>query len=90
MRVDWCVSSWFRIKNTHSHTPPKSLGRCGSARDAVAISVAGALLGVGGAVAVRVGVEVVGRAVAVSVNGALLGIGHSVAVRVGVLSLIHI
>ena len=19
MRVDWCVSSWFRIKNTHSH-----------------------------------------------------------------------
>ena len=18
MRVDWCVSSWFRIKNTHS------------------------------------------------------------------------
>ena len=23
MRVDWCVSSWFRIKNTHSltHTP---------------------------------------------------------------------
>ena len=20
MRVDWCVSSWFRIKNTHSHT----------------------------------------------------------------------
>jgi len=24
MRVDWCVSSWFRIKNTHSHT----LGTC--------------------------------------------------------------
>ena len=21
MRVDWCVSSWFRIKNTHSLTP---------------------------------------------------------------------
>ena len=21
MRVDWCVSSWFRIKNTHSHNP---------------------------------------------------------------------
>ena len=20
MRVDWCVSSWFRIKNTHTHT----------------------------------------------------------------------
>ena len=20
MRVDWCVSSWFRIKNTHSHS----------------------------------------------------------------------
>ena len=19
MRVDWCVSSWFRIKNTHCH-----------------------------------------------------------------------
>ena len=19
MRVDWCVSSWFRIKDTHSH-----------------------------------------------------------------------
>ena len=23
MRVDWCVSSWFRIKNTHSHTLPR-------------------------------------------------------------------
>ena len=22
MRVDWCVSSWFRIKNTHSPKPP--------------------------------------------------------------------
>ena len=22
MRVDWCVSSWFRIKNTHSHLRP--------------------------------------------------------------------
>ena len=22
MRVDWCVSSWFRIKNTHSLTLP--------------------------------------------------------------------
>ena len=22
MRVDWCVSSWFRIKNTHSLTQP--------------------------------------------------------------------
>ena len=22
MRVDWCVSSWFRIKNTHSLTHP--------------------------------------------------------------------
>ena len=21
MRVDWCVSSWFRIKNTHSRKP---------------------------------------------------------------------
>ena len=20
MRVDWCVSSWFRIKNTHTHS----------------------------------------------------------------------
>ena len=24
MRVDWCVSSWFRIKNTHSLTENKS------------------------------------------------------------------
>ena len=24
MRVDWCVSSWFRIKNTHSLTQPLS------------------------------------------------------------------
>jgi len=26
MRVDWCVSSWFRIKNTHSltHTGARS------------------------------------------------------------------
>ena len=22
MRVDWCVSSWFRIKNTHTLTLP--------------------------------------------------------------------
>ena len=22
MRVDWCVSSWFRIKNTHSLSLP--------------------------------------------------------------------
>ena len=22
MRVDWCVSSWFRIKNTHTTTKP--------------------------------------------------------------------
>ena len=26
MRVDWCVSSWFRIKNTHSH---RDLARVG-------------------------------------------------------------
>ena len=25
MRVDWCVSSWFRIKNTHSLTVPGGL-----------------------------------------------------------------
>ena len=24
MRVDWCVSSWFRIKNTHSLTPKQT------------------------------------------------------------------
>jgi len=24
MRVDWCVSSWFRIKNTHSLTPTRN------------------------------------------------------------------
>ena len=24
MRVDWCVSSWFRIKNTHSLVAPPS------------------------------------------------------------------
>ena len=33
MRVDWCVSSWFRIKNTHSHTLGGAAGgravRCG-------------------------------------------------------------
>ena len=23
MRVDWCVSTWFRIKNTHSHKDPR-------------------------------------------------------------------
>jgi len=28
MRVDWCVSSWFRIKNTHS--VKRVLGRCGT------------------------------------------------------------
>ena len=27
MRVDWCVSSWFRIKNTHSHTKASSKER---------------------------------------------------------------
>ena len=27
MRVDWCVSSWFRIKNTHSLT--HATGRLG-------------------------------------------------------------
>ena len=25
MRVDWCVSSWFRIKNTHSLTQQSTL-----------------------------------------------------------------
>ena len=25
MRVDWCVSSWFRIKNTHSLTSPRAM-----------------------------------------------------------------
>ena len=25
MRADWCVSSWFRIKNTHSLTTPHTL-----------------------------------------------------------------
>jgi len=29
MRVDWCVSSWFRIKNTHSLTHGHG-GRTGS------------------------------------------------------------
>ena len=27
MRVDWCVSSWFRIKNTHSHTERHPAGQ---------------------------------------------------------------
>ena len=27
MRVDWCVSSWFRIKNTHSLTHSEALWR---------------------------------------------------------------
>jgi len=26
MRVDWCVSSWFRIKNTHSLTHSRKSG----------------------------------------------------------------
>ena len=29
MRVDWCVSSWFRIKNTHSHTHAPCWGGVG-------------------------------------------------------------
>ena len=28
MRVDWCVSSWFRIKKTHSHTLLAGLPAC--------------------------------------------------------------
>ena len=32
MRVDWCVSSWFRIKNTHSHTR----GQCAMMIESVA------------------------------------------------------
>ena len=31
MRVDWCVSSWFRIKNTHSHTYAPMSGQMNSA-----------------------------------------------------------
>ena len=30
MRVDWCVSSWFRIKNTHSHSLDKNKREQGS------------------------------------------------------------
>ena len=31
MRVDWCVSSWFRIKNTHSHvTRCRASGQLGA------------------------------------------------------------
>ena len=26
MRVDWCVSSWFRIKNTHTLTHTRGSG----------------------------------------------------------------
>ena len=29
MRVDWCVSSWFRIKNTHSLTRTVAVGVVG-------------------------------------------------------------
>ena len=28
MRVDWCVSSWFRIKNTHSLTREQGGSLC--------------------------------------------------------------
>ena len=28
MRVDWCVSSWFRIKNTHSLTHSRGVCVC--------------------------------------------------------------
>ena len=28
MRVDWCVSSWFRIKNTHSLTHSRLAVMC--------------------------------------------------------------
>ena len=33
MRVDWCVSSWFRIKNTHSLTPGPCIVRARGARE---------------------------------------------------------
>ena len=32
MRVDWCVSSWFRIKNTHSLTHGGCVCVCCDAR----------------------------------------------------------
>ena len=28
MRVDWCVSSWFRIKNSYSHSLTQPVTRC--------------------------------------------------------------
>ena len=30
MRVDWCVSSWFRIKNTHSLNRSRASGQLGA------------------------------------------------------------
>ena len=41
MRVDWCVSSWFRIKNTHSHTiHATGKARATASLEAVVLTVA--------------------------------------------------
>ena len=49
MRVDWCVSSWFRIKNTHSLTHLYLNGRCwhwGSLRGYIVTADGGITTGV--------------------------------------------
>ena len=38
MRVDWCVSSWFRIKNTHSRLPVLGCMRFSSRTPSVFLS----------------------------------------------------
>jgi len=72
------ISSLASVASDRHWSPVKIV------RYAVAVAVDGTLLGVGGAVAVRVGIEVIWRAIAVGVGGALLGIGDTVAVVVEV------
>ena len=37
MRVDWCVTSWFRIKNTHSHALFRRSCRSGAKNKVLAL-----------------------------------------------------
>jgi len=50
MRVDWCVSSWFRIKNTHSRSPTLRVTYCSSVPSYGRVHV-GARCGVGARIA---------------------------------------
>ena len=70
MRVDWCVSSWFRIKNTHSHTHRKStfaiqqdnqIGVLAHREGGAEVSVNGAISGPGLCVFARPRAALIGR-----------------------------